>query len=109
MILNEYAIFDRITSEYTFTFKAKNDDAMKRVVKSGMMGKEPNALNTDTADKDIYLLGNFNTETGVLVGEKAPLFSAHLEDLRQELIKEVKRRQLEAEEAGAKVEVPINE
>lgn len=106
MKLKEYALFDRITGEYTFTFKARNDEAMKRIAKSGMMSKEPNVLNTDTADKDIFAIAEFDTETGIVVGEKAPLFVCHVEDLRQELITEIKRRKLEAEQAGAAAEVP---
>ena len=90
MKLNVYVLYDRIACEFPFTFKAKNDDMAKRVCMSALLSKEQNIMNEDTDDKDIYITGIFDTETGTLAGKERPEFIFHLAEVRAELLAKIR-------------------
>lgn len=90
MILKIYALYDRIAQEFPFTFKAKNDDMMKRVCMSAMLDQGDNIIKNDTDDKDIYITGEFDTETGVVKGLERPGFILHLAEVRTELLAKIR-------------------
>lgn len=93
-----YGLKDDVTNEIVFTFMSQNDGTMKRVVKSALLGKEPNVFTRDLKDKKIYNLGDFDTETGKLSNNDV-VFVVSVAELRLDLIKEIK---LAKQEAGEK-------
>lgn len=90
MILKIYVLYDRIAQEFPFSFKAKNDDMMKRVCMSAMLDQQDNIIKNDTDDKDIYLTGEYDTETGVVKGLDRPQFILHLAEVRSELLAKIR-------------------
>lgn len=95
MIRNIYSIKDEVAGDHPFTFEAPNDGMMVRIVKGGLLSKEQNVINTDIKDKVIFLVGERNTETGVIKGCE-PLFIKRVSEIRLELIKEIKIAKAEA-------------
>lgn len=96
MKMNFYGVKDDVTGEFVFTFLSQNDGTMKRVVKSALLGKEPNVFTRDLKDKKIYLLGEFDTNEGTV--DSQPVFSCTVAELRMELIREIKVAKQEAGE-----------
>lgn len=90
-----YGLKDDITGEFVFTFMSQNDGTMKRVVKSALLGKEPNVFTRDLKDKKIYNLGDFDTETGKLTNNDV-IYVVSVAELRLELIREIKLAKQEA-------------
>lgn len=95
--LKFYGVKDDVTGEIVFTFLSQNDGTMKRVVKSSLLTKEPNVFTRDLKDKKIYLLGDFDVNTGVL-SNNTPVYSVSVAELRLELIREIKVAKQEAGE-----------
>ena len=98
MQLHFYGVKDDVTGEFVFTYLSQNEGTMKRVVKSALLGKEPNVFTTNLKDKKIYDLGIFDTETGLLVAQ-AVVYVCPVSELRLELIREIK---IAKQEAGEK-------
>lgn len=96
MLLKIYAIYDRVAAEYGFTFKAKNDEMMKRVMMSALQDNQPNIVNTDTDDKDVFLIGTYETVTAEIVPTYPGEFVIHLSEIRQELLAKIKAAKLAA-------------
>lgn len=90
--LKLYVVRDVLVGDASLILTAKNDAVLIRNVKATMLSQQQNYLNTDTADKQILLTGELDTDTGVITGLPAPEFVAGLEDLRVELVAEVRRR-----------------
>ena len=95
MNLNIYGLKDNVTGEFIFFFQQQNEGVMKRVVKSALLSKEPNCFTTDLKDKAVYELGQVNTNTGEIKAQ-APMFITNVQDIRLELIREIKLAKAEA-------------
>lgn len=95
MKLKIYAVYDRVASEFPFTFKAKNDDMMKRVCMSALLDKQSNIMNSDTDDKDVYYCGEYETETAVITPIR-PEFVLHLSEVRAELLAKIRASKIAA-------------
>lgn len=95
MRLNFYGVKDNVEGGFVFFFQCQNEGIMKRVVKSAMLSKEPNAFTTDLKDKAIYQLGEIDTLTGILTPIQ-PLFIVSNAEIRLELIREIKIAKTEA-------------
>ena len=95
MKLNFYAVKDDVAGEFIFFFQVQNDGIMKRVVKGNLLSKERNPFTDDLKDKSIYQLGELETITGVLT-PCTPIFCCSVQEVRLELIKEIKIAKAEA-------------
>lgn len=104
--LNLYVVRDVLVGDSSLILSAKNDNVLIRNVKAAMMSQQENYLNTDTTDKQIFITAELDTDTGVIVGKPVPEFVCNLEDLRVELVAEIKRRKAQAEviDDGSKTE-----
>ena len=100
--LKFYGLKDDVTGNFVFTFMSENDGTMKRVVKSALLGKEPNVFTRDLKDKKIYDLGNFDTDTGK-VSNNDVVYIASVAEIRLELIREIK---VAKQEAGEEEDLP---
>lgn len=89
MKLEFYGLKDDITGEIVFTFLSQNEGTMKRVVKSALLGKDPNVFTTNLKDKKIYDLGLFDTLTGKFETNE-PVYACSVAEIRLELIREIK-------------------
>lgn len=96
-MLDFYGLKDDVEGGFVFFFQATNEGTMKRVVKSALLGKEPNVFTTNLKDKSIYHLGKIDTDTGV-VTPNTPIFVCGIQTLRLELIQEIKIAKTEAGE-----------
>lgn len=95
MKLNMYGLKDNVEGEFIFFFQAKNDGIMKRAVKGSLLTKEQNHFTTNMKDKDIFMIGEIDTKTGDI--EKcAPVFMCNVNEVRLELIREIKIAKAEA-------------
>lgn len=97
MKLTMYGLKDNVTSEFIFFFQSQNEGTMKRIVKGALLDKQPNCFTTDLKDKDVYDLGQIDTQTGV-IEPITPLFVVHVSEVRLELIREIKIAKAEAGE-----------
>ena len=109
MKLIVYGVKDTIANDFPFTFMQTNEGMMKRIVKGALMDKQPNVISSDLKDKDIFELGEFETSTGVIIGLAAPVFVAHVADIRLELIREIKIAKAEAGEEQPTAEEVVDE
>lgn len=105
--LQIYVVRDVLVGDSSLLLSAKNDAVLKRNVKAAMLSQQSNYLNTDTADKQIFLTAELDTDTGILVGKPNPEFVYNLEDLRQELVVEVRSRKEVIQDDGDKSEESI--
>lgn len=105
--LQIYVVRDVLVGDSSLLLSAKNDAVLKRNVKAAMLSQQSNYLNTDTADKQIFLTAELDTDTGILIGKANPEFVYNLEDLRQELVVEVRARKDVMEDVGDKSEESI--
>lgn len=92
-----YGLKDNVPGEFIFFFQAQNEGMMKRMVKSSLMTKEQNAFTHNIKDKSIYELGEIETVTGDIKPEPA-IFICGVNEIRLELIKEIKVLKQEAGE-----------
>lgn len=97
MQLNIYGLKDNVEGEFIFFFQAKNDGIMERSVKGALLVKEQNHFTTNMKDKDIYHLGTIETKTGAIV-PSTPVFCKNVNEIRLELIHEIKVAKAEAGE-----------
>ena len=94
-MLDFYGLKDDVEGGFVFFFQATNEGTMKRVVKSALLGKEPNVFTTNLKDKSVYLLGKIDQATGA-VSPNTPIFMCGVQTLRLELIQEIKISKAEA-------------
>lgn len=97
MRINMYGLKDNVEGEFVFFFQAKNDGMMKRAVKGSLLLKERNHFTDNLKDKAIYDLGEIETLTGEIFANP-PIFVCGVNEIRLELIKEVKLAKQEAGE-----------
>ena len=71
MVYNIYSIHDCVADEYGPLFNCKNDEVAKRAVKSILTG------DVNPFDYEIFCLGTFDSDNGVLVPEKRLAFIGH--------------------------------
>lgn len=95
--LKFYGLKDDVTGNFVFTFMSENDGTMKRVVKSALLGREPNVFTRDLKDKKIYDLGYFDTDTGKIDNNDV-VYICSVAEIRLELIREIKVAKQEAGE-----------
>lgn len=93
--LKLYVVRDNLVGDSSLILTAKNDAVLARNVKAGMLSRQQNYLNTDTADKQIFLTAEIDTDTGIITALPHPEFVFNLEDLRQDLIAQVRARKVE--------------
>lgn len=79
-----YVVFDRVANVAVFTFTADNDELAKRLIRSALQDPRPNAINTDTLDKQVFNIGEFDPETLGLTSCNRLAFP--VEEVRQEII-----------------------
>lgn len=98
MKLFMYGLKDNVQGEFIFVLQEKNEGMMKRIVKGCLLDKSgQNPFCHDLKDKDIYELGTFDTFTGK-VTPHAPIFITSVQELRLELIREIKLMKAESGE-----------
>lgn len=85
MKLNLYSIFDKLAGQSVMILTSQNNEVFKRMIRSALMSKSANPINTDTKDKDVYVIGVLETETNHLESCQ-PKFAFSIEGVRQELI-----------------------
>lgn len=90
--LKLYVVRDTLVGDNSLLLSAKNDAVLARNVKATMLSKQQNYLNTDTTDKQVFEVGELDTDTGIITGLPSPAHVFNLEDLRQELIMEYRKR-----------------
>lgn len=108
MKLNVYSVKDVIAGDHPFIFEAPNDGMMERIVKGALLSKEQNVINTNLKDKDIFLVGERDTETGEIKGIM-PIFVKHISEIRLALIKEIKIAKAEAGQENPTAEEVVND
>lgn len=108
MKLNIYGLKDTVEGEFVFFFQAKNDGLMQRAVKGALLVKEQNHFTTNMKDKDVYLLGQIETLTGVIKPCPA-VFVNNVNEIRLELIREIKIAKAEAGEEKPTAEEVVDE
>ena len=91
-----YTVRDRLAGDSSLILTAKNEPILRRNIKGVLLSKQQNFINTDTPDKEIYESGYIDTDTGKIVGLENPVFVVNVEELRQELISEIRQKQAEA-------------
>lgn len=95
MKLNMYGLKDNVEGEFIFFFQAKNEGIMKRVVESALLDKNGNHFTANIKDKAIYELGTIETLTGIVVPTD-PIFVCGINEIRLDLIKQIKIAKQEA-------------
>lgn len=95
--LKLYVVRDCLVGDSSLILSAKNDAVLARNVKAAMLSQQANYLNTDTRDKQIYVTAELDTDTGIISGLVQPEFVFNLEDLRLELVSEVKKAKAQQE------------
>lgn len=98
MKLKFYGLKDDVTGEFIFFFQSQNEGTMKRVVKGALLDKHGNAFTHDIKDKKIYDLGSIDTQTGIVEGNNNIVFVCGVNDVRLDLIREIKIAKAEAGE-----------
>ena len=98
--LKLYVVRDVLVGDSSLILSAKNDAVLMRNVKAAMLSQQQNYLNTDTADKQIFATAELDTDTGIVIGLALPEFVIGLEDLRQQLISEVRARKEQLGDVG---------
>lgn len=86
MKLNIYSVFDKLAGQSVMVLTGQNNEVFKRLIRSALLSKQPNPINTDTKDKDIYCIGVLETETNAVTTEGCPKFALSIEQVRLELI-----------------------
>lgn len=94
--LNLYVVRDSLAGTNELVLTAKNDEILKRNIKGVLMSQNQNFINTDTKDKDIFKVASLDTDTGVVVGEVAPIFVFNVEQVRLDLVEDIKRQKAQA-------------
>lgn len=64
MNINVYSLRD-VKVAYTNLFPFANDETAKRALVNSFMSKEPNPINTQTGDMELWKIGKFDDVTGV--------------------------------------------
>lgn len=100
MKLKLYSVFDKLAGQSLMILTSQNNEVFKRMVRSALMSKAPNPINTDTKDKDVYVVGEIDTESQKVIAEDLPKFAFSIEAVRQELV------ELIAAETGKEVQDP---
>lgn len=100
MKLKIYSVFDKLAGQSVMVLTGQNNEVFKRMIRSALLSKAPNPINTDTSDKDIYVIGELDTESQLVVSEPLPKFAFSIEAVRQELLEFI------AAETGKEVKDP---
>lgn len=108
MKLYLYGIKDIVAGETSFIFPAKNDKDLRRTIKSAIIAKSP-LFCDNVQDKQVYLVAQLETDTGVVIGLEQPVFMVAVQEVLDELIIEIKAHNQKMKDAGldsSAVEVP---
>lgn len=84
-----FVLYDTLLCDTLMTLEDQSEAAVKRQIKSALISSRPNPINTDTKEKDIYLIGELDTETKKLVAFEQPKFVVHVEEVRLDLLQEL--------------------
>lgn len=71
-MLKIYSLLDRKLVEYGQLLLARNDDAIKRAVLDGVRGSG-SQVEKYSEDFDVFQVGEFDAETGAVVGSRVRL------------------------------------
>lgn len=67
-----YSLLDRKLKEYGSLVLGNNDEAVKRAIKDGIPGSN-NVIAAHPEDFDLYYLGDFDMESGLISACKVPI------------------------------------
>lgn len=73
MVLKVYAVKDVAAGSFMSPFYVQNDAMLKRVVKEAVNSSEENIFNKFVEDKQVYCLGEFDSDTGVITTKNPDL------------------------------------
>lgn len=79
--MNVYSIFDRKLRQYGQLMLERNDFALQRGLADGIRANGEALLAKHPEDFDLYQVGEFNEETGVLQRLEVPRLSVNLLEL----------------------------
>ena len=96
MNLEVYVLRDKVSGISNVILTANNEKVLRRDIKGVLLGRDQNVINTNTEDKDIYHIGDLNTETGVFTSLPNPVFLFNVETVRLELVKEIRAKKEQA-------------
>lgn len=103
-----FGVRDIVTNQTGFIFPAKNDKDLRRTIKGAIMSKSP-VFSENMADKQILQVALLDTDTGVIVGEAAPVFICTVQEICDELLTEIKVHNEKMKAAGLPVaDVPVD-
>ena len=75
-----YALFDRKLREYGQLVQSNNDEAVKRNLRDGLTGTN-SIVEKHPSDFDLYCLGEFDTESGVITPASVPKLVVNVDSL----------------------------
>lgn len=107
MELQLFTIRDEVSGQSDVILTAKNAAVLRRDLKAVIAANKPNPITEHLFDKRVYKVGTLFTDTGQVVGDRAPDFCYSLEELYQEHLLDIKRAQERIKNAG--IELPKEE
>lgn len=96
MKLKLFTIKDVVAGEAPLILTAQNEAMLLRQIKSGMLAKQPNFLNTHIADKQIFEIGEYDLATCEIAAIKPVMIKA-LSEVFDDLVEEVRIRNKQLE------------
>lgn len=78
-----YTIYDTVADVYSQPFYLKNHEIAKREIKSLINEQQPNLFNTNTSDKVLYCIGEFDENNAIIVAYEKKERVIHLNDLKE--------------------------
>lgn len=82
MLVKVYAVKDTASGEFNAPFYVQNDQMLKRVVHRAVNSEEKNVFNEFIEDKQVYCLGEFDSQTGAITS-KTPDLIINCIDLKE--------------------------
>lgn len=108
MILKMFTVFDRKAVAHLTPFHARSDAEAIRILKETLLSGN-SKLSQWPGDYHLYGLGEFDDQTGVVIGCDRPEPIASMEEILEDALREVRRRadqQMDLEDALSKKPAP---
>ena len=99
-----YAIKDEVAGSFSFLMLHKNDEMCKRLISGHFSLPNPTPVNTFYDNKNCYIIGELNEESGQINAMPTPVFAFSLKEVRDDLL-----LKLSTEEAFLKHQLEILE
>lgn len=110
MILKVYGLRDTMLSETGLILTERKDELLKRNLRALMLDQRPNPINSNTKDTQVFCLGELDTESGILKSYSSPQFVFALEQIRLDLLEDIRKTKLLAgEKASEEVHLPVED